>query len=98
TRDEHSFPPRRSSDLGDLDAVMAGIMENAYAWGESLGISREDMDAIVAAAGIIPEVLEVGMHIDGADETKSQLAAIYAESVRMRSEEHTSELQSRFDL
>lgn len=71
---------------GDLDAVMAGIMENAYAWGESLGISREDIDAIVARAGIIPEVLEVGMHIDGADEAKSQLAAIYAESVRMDGE------------
>src|SRR5437868_7489448 len=65
--DIHSFPTRRSSDLGD-----------------GLAIGRE------AGVGLNPQVAGEPVDVPAID--------LGVESNPCRSEEHTSELQSRFDI
>src|SRR5699024_12483815 len=67
----HSFPTRRSSDLGVLR-----------------GRVRAQQAAIADAAGSAADLVQ-GLRI---------LQGLGAQSATSRSEEHTSELQSRFDL
>src|SRR5699024_11330940 len=70
--DLHSFPTRRSSDLG---APGSGTYVNAEQILEVHGLSMDDIDA---------QNLDFGESTGGIQ--------------ILRSEEHTSELQSRFDL
>src|SRR5207249_10807390 len=92
-----SFPTRRSSDLDGggifsflpqaaTDRPEVGLPEQYEPlFGTPHGI---DLGPIVAALG--------GEHVALGSATPAQLAAAVAAS--LRSEEHTSELQSRFDL
>src|SRR5437868_14893868 len=71
-QDLHSFPTRRSSDLGDKFDVDIPLDE----------ARPEEFDALMIPGGLMnPDELRA-THLDSSD----------------RSEEHTSELQSRFDL
>src|SRR5207249_9091192 len=81
-RDLHSFPTRRSSDLAREGKPATGRIELR-------AIPRGRLVEIVVAddgRGVSPEVLEQA-------QSEGSLAELLA-----RSEEHTSELQSRFDL
>src|SRR5699024_12802021 len=86
--DLHSFPTRRSSDLGTGKLMIA--------------------TSKLAASVIAPVVPEATYMLDGLErishgEIPSKIAAIgigpgIVNEALVRSEEHTSELQSRFDL
>src|SRR5207249_12014864 len=84
----HSFPTRRSSDLGQtcellslneppgpLSFVMAGRQYSG------IGFGRQKLKFVVRALRLAPRV-----------------RVAYLAHPNLRSEEHTSELQSRFDL
>src|SRR5699024_12865157 len=89
-----SFPTRRSSDLGDA-AVLAQF-DNAVRHREML--ERADhCDQVAARAVLLIQVAEIKVKqrvAVGEEKRRIDLALEQAE----RSEEHTSELQSRFDL
>src|SRR5204863_6012563 len=83
----HSFPTRRSSDL-DGDPVLGRALAGAHPGLGGLlgdGLVREDVDPDLAAT---------------ADLARHRDSGSWREFVerRLRSEEHTSELQSRRDL
>src|SRR5699024_12564023 len=83
-----SFPTRRSSDLADEgagDLVDGGLAVDALAGAQRLLDQRVEMGPDVAARL-------------GAGEGGAQLTEDLGLPHRHRSEEHTSELQSRFDL
>src|SRR5699024_12553899 len=86
TRLLHSFPTRRSSDLaaGVQDLLLAGVERMAR--GADLG--ADDAIRLGAAGGerVAAGAGHLGLDVCGVDLSLH------------RSEEHTSELQSRFDL
>src|SRR5207249_7781441 len=89
-----SFPTRRSSDLAvQRAAVAAGRPADAVEL-HGFGDTRDDARRLedLGATRMIHNVLEPDL--------PSALAHLdrFAETVVARSEEHTSELQSRFDL
>src|SRR5699024_12430186 len=84
-----SFPTRRSSDL------VVAIVVRRSALGlmiESIGINPQAS----RMAGIKPRGLLVMVYSLSA--FLAAIAGVFATASVMRSEEHTSELQSRFDL
>src|SRR5699024_11917854 len=85
----HSFPTRRSSDLGleHVDHVFQRVRLRIARLGVNVPADIESVAARVDAKG-------VGAH---AIRNAVQLARA-GRMVIARSEEHTSELQSRFDL
>src|SRR5699024_12383616 len=92
----HSFPTRRSSDLGLH--VMCDQVEQA----DSLATARALADAIRDEEF---DVLMAGTKADdyGTGQVGLQVAELlgirhFSSVIGFRSEEHTSELQSRFDL
>src|SRR5207249_10892368 len=88
TRNLHSFPTRRSSDLKNLVAEEK--------WEEASEIARRQVRGGA-------QVVDVCLQSTERDE-KKDIPPFYGKLIRkvkaplMRSEEHTSELQSRFDL
>src|SRR5207249_11804023 len=94
----HSFPTRRSSDLIDGDHVLRGVRTAERAEvGHLLGRQRD-------VPMVLHEEFELPAHVvDVAHARTSARDSWFGVIVtRMRpgnrSEEHTSELQSRFDL
>src|SRR5207249_11755779 len=94
--DSHSFPTRRSSDL-DLESVICleGMINARFL--DDRALARDVIHACNswladAVDGQTDRLLPVTC-IDFGD-----VDAAIREPTRMRSEEHTSELQSRFDL
>src|SRR5207249_6971070 len=94
----HSFPTRRSSDLWVLDGytlMFATLLLSAGALADRVGARRAFAGGLVvfgvasAACGLAPSLtaLVLARFVQGG-----------SAAVLMRSEEHTSELQSRFDL
>src|SRR5207249_11232221 len=84
-RDLHSFPTRRSSDLGIVGRLKPGITVQAaetalLLWAKNLTRTAPDDDKAVSVL------------------FESRATTIPLSPMTMRSEEHTSELQSRFDL
>src|SRR5699024_12519071 len=94
----HSFPTRRSSDLPSLiginDALLNGLIKNLV----DLSLERRKLLSIVNDNH--PDVLVLDQQVqrvrDNVFENINNL--IKNTESRKRSEEHTSELQSRFDL
>src|SRR5207249_11149351 len=74
----HSFPTRRSSDLGLIGCCVIGVV--LYRFGND-GLNAVDKP------GTVPALVLLGL-----------LGTGTILGSRTRSEEHTSELQSRFDL
>src|SRR5699024_12884044 len=72
-RDLHSFPTRRSSDLGDLQGAGQAVTEGA-------------LEVVLQGGG------QLGVQV------RRRAEVLRGQDGRGRSEEHTSELQSRFDL
>src|SRR5699024_11275515 len=92
----HSFPTRRSSDLAVFTAI----------WVDKKDMGDPQVTAeVLTEAGFDPQTL---VELTQQDTTKEALIKLTAEAVQrgvfgaptcfVRSEEHTSELQSRFDL
>src|SRR5207249_11051904 len=91
----HSFPTRRSSDLAYPQVVwlpaptVPGCRGEAVAtdalWSSNLNLRGAHMRQFVALVAV---AIAVGL----------PSVTLYAQDTKYRSEEHTSELQSRFDL
>src|SRR5207249_7933866 len=93
----HSFPTRRSSDLSELvtfkttgdkklDQPLTEIGAKGLFTRElEIALQKKKVDCCVHSLKDLPTEMPVGLEI-------------VAELERERSEEHTSELQSRFDL
>src|SRR5207248_11263088 len=79
-RDLHSFPTRRSSDLG-IAAWISALIAALPGLGDYLTMALRSDAAAMATTHMLLNVTVVGMYF-----------------VAMRSEEHTSELQSPYDL
>src|SRR5699024_12637536 len=96
-RASHSFPTRRSSDLDSASTVRSGLVHHLVRQlaGEPGSAAADDRvggcDARVPVADARLLVLESAA-------TAIPDAAADEIAGAMRSEEHTSELQSRFDL
>src|SRR5699024_12704144 len=85
-----SFPTRRSSDLSLQLKAKGGNTNAAYNDKYLVGDGSTPSDAVAAASAYIPSTqFYVKEHEDGTYSIQGREA---------RSEEHTSELQSRFDL
>src|SRR5207249_10945655 len=86
-RDLHSFPTRRSSDLvpdGPRGAWMACLLGHLAVRGDLTGPeSRDDRSYPV---------------LEGGHARRKSPGPPFRDGLTSRSEEHTSELQSRFDL
>src|SRR5699024_11328244 len=93
----HSFPTRRSSDLGllaieELLAEEEGLREPVGA--RLHGVLQVHTEAVAVAE----HALEGGAVLGGRDDEDVPDPSEHERAQRVRSEEHTSELQSRFDL
>src|SRR5699024_11462877 len=89
-RDLHSFPTRRSSDL-----VFAFTPEVKIVIGVDVGATHIGVALTDLAANILQEHREIANIARGPELILQRVGEIVHE---LRSEEHTSELQSRFDL
>src|SRR5206468_12886074 len=93
-----SFPPRRSSDLRSVGtyrfkAGTAGAVTISNTGTKGFVI----VDAVrFVPAGALEKDVEMAMGVPR--EVREQIAAARAQVQKLRSEEHTSELQSRSDL
>src|SRR5699024_11809611 len=94
----HSFPTRRSSDLGDQREKIAGIKKKAKAYAKQ---ETSTVEMLLLTKGI--EANRNGVKVGAMSVTfsfslpRKASSALDREGLA-RSEEHTSELQSRFDL
>src|SRR5207249_10644222 len=88
----HSFPTRRSSDLGSTPIAHHGRAH--------LVINRRISSRNCPSVSRKPGSTSLGSSTTGAapGTLAARLANSCALAIRLRSEEHTSELQSRFDL
>src|SRR5207249_12170287 len=89
-QDQHSFPTRRSSDLESLEQR---VLEHTYPNGLKLLILERHFSPTVS--------IRMMFRTGSVDEVsgKTGLAHMFEHMMfKGRSEEHTSELQSRFDL
>src|SRR5207249_9950212 len=88
----HSFPTRRSSDLGIAAAVAAQRALAAHDWPDGVEVrvrmGLHTGEPSLSESGFVSLAVHRGARI---------CAAGHGGQV-LRSEEHTSELQSRFDL
>src|SRR5699024_11949522 len=82
-----SFPTRRSSDLGEHALVVPDAA--------SIGVGGDGVDLPIGRGdGLLGDLGDVLPVLPGGGEVVHRLEVAGA----LRSEEHTSELQSRFDL
>src|SRR5207249_9867392 len=91
----HSFPTRRSSDLGPgprltIEALAASL---AFATGARVHLVNDPVDWFITVSWLVVLTNSFNLldNMDG-------VAGVVATGTAIRSEEHTSELQSRFDL
>src|SRR5699024_12149244 len=89
----HSFPTRRSSDLEIIDNAMDAIEKNNNSLRVVLNknYASPDIDK-TRLGGVVDLVSNISLKGDG---KLDLLGRVYE---YFRSEEHTSELQSRFDI
>src|SRR5207249_9668289 len=96
--DLHSFPTRRSSDLGSAAArallKCAAAVERAerYVGDRFIGACDESIENRRYAIQVL--LVQIDFHVFGDEVSRVQRGLHRV----LRSEEHTSELQSRFDL
>src|SRR5690606_39813026 len=91
----HSFPTRRSSDLGEqqLDAMLGTHCPNML-----YPFARQTISELITGGGFPPFLLQP-INFDALyAESLRQRAQQQQEQAKDRSEEHTSELQSRENL
>src|SRR5207249_6711989 len=88
-----SFPPRRSSDLGAFDGVFCfGVIFTTSDWRRALG----EMTRVLAPGGLLyANENGIGYYKHAFTQQPNKRDG---HDPRKRSEEHTSDLQSRFDL
>src|SRR5206468_10321738 len=87
-RDLHSFPTRRSSDLNTMHEV----------WDHPQLKARERWREVGSSVGPLPAMLPPGTWNDGPRMDPVPALGEHTDAILARSEEHTSELQSRSDL
>src|SRR5699024_11950119 len=94
----HSFPTRRSSDLvGTRSAGAPGTWNRT--WPPRAGRrSRLCAASSAVALGRPPHLERSSFRLDTASRPPPFTSCVVLLRARARSEEHTSELQSRFDL
>src|SRR5690606_41098869 len=93
----HSFPTRRSSDLSGSDSV--SIMQSVFK-GKDLRQQKTHtlhFGLIMDGEAILDEVV-VSLYLAPKSYTKENVVEISCHGSDYRSEEHTSELQSRENL
>src|SRR5437773_8739488 len=78
---------------GDTDAEVAAVLETCRSWGVSAEVSRGWADGGAGTTDLARVVLDA---IKGAE--RSAFRLLYPDDLPLRSEEHTSELQSHHDL
>src|SRR5207249_11385603 len=88
-RDLHSFPTRRSSDL---------TWERKMSRGPLPALRRRSPEALAGGRWLGGGLLSVSAEADEAVVVEGDRPHLPGRLDRLRSEEHTSELQSRFDL
>src|SRR5207249_5595730 len=93
-RVSHSFPTRRSSDLsgvgsGNLFCLLDEFCDEPATAKEALGMQ---MQMRLSCRKVSPKTRKGNLH------TMAEVRALSQFFFGIRSEEHTSELQSRFDL
>src|SRR5699024_12427629 len=91
----HDVPTRRSSDLGAASSAASGVSRGAKALpGVARNFANKAAGGLGAAQGVGNKIAQQGLgKTMSSGATPKPPAALFA-----RSEEHTSELQSRFDL
>src|SRR5699024_11980726 len=93
----HSFPTRRSSDLGwGPDYMDPYTFLNLWltdGQNNKMGYSNEEYDKLIQET-----TDELAQDPEARYQNFLEAEKILAETAAVRSEEHTSELQSRFDL
>src|SRR5699024_11493729 len=88
----HSLPTRRSSDLADaIEGTQLPLRDDSFFY------TRREPLGVVAGIGAWNYPIQIAMW-KSAPALVSGNAMIFKPSEVTRSEEHTSELQSRFDL
>src|SRR5690606_41552470 len=91
-RDLHSFPTRRSSDLSRAhQRNIVPVVDQALS---EAGVHARNLQAIAFTRG--PGLM--GALLVGVSFAKGMAAALNIPLIEVRSEEHTSELQSRENL
>src|SRR5699024_11519468 len=92
-----SLPTRRSADLADFPAGSPGRLQSDLAF-RAAGLAR-DVRYEAATPGLIVDVVAAGLAVALLPQTFARPAATTSTiKPGVRSEEHTSELQSRFGL
>src|SRR5699024_12124586 len=86
----HTFPTRRSSDLS---AAYERLTEGASGAGDAVGEGAEQINAALSNVNSTVQALS-----DSYNEAYEAALSSIEGQYSLRSEEHTSELQSRFDL
>src|SRR5207248_7618441 len=94
----HSFPTRRSSDLpSKIIAVGLNYADHARESGKP--IPKEPLFWLKATTSLIPDGAKIEVPFSNhRTDFEAELAIVIGRRVRNRSEEHTSELQSPYDL
>src|SRR5699024_11847234 len=97
SRDAHAVPTRRSSDLGKRKAFMGARGRREWDVSFDLVGSRE-VAGLVEVARSAGEVMWYPADATSGNLLSPQASGFEVTPANARSEEHTSELQSRFDL
>src|SRR5207253_6831214 len=90
-RDLHSFPTRRSSDLAMIDSCYVTPAHPGRAETRPLPMTKRDITAVLEEIAFLLE-------LKGENPFKVKAYETGARVIESRSEEHTSELQSRGHL
>src|SRR5699024_12043242 len=86
---QHSFPTRRSSDLNSIDEALAGFATHI-----EVVVEKDNSITVTDNGRGIPVDIQSKT---GRPAVETVFTILHAGG-KFRSEEHTSELQSRFDL
>src|SRR5207249_9222368 len=94
-RDLHSFPTRRSSDLTPMDIVPLNLPSGGRGWC-FITWTDDEWAALEIVRQSLIDVVPDGLNLGICEDVDRILDG--GPTLSDRSEEHTSELQSRFDL
>ncbi|WP_182357782.1 tape measure protein [Tomitella gaofuii] len=61
---------------GNLDEKLPALMDDFYTWGAQLGLTREQVDAVTASMGLVPDTLRIAAEVIGGGGVQAELANI----------------------